>query len=272
MMTDNALPLLTISLSFLLAFIFVIASDRGRKKQLRKRQQTGLQWLTGLRELLAYIQQHRGMTTGYLNGADGLLKDIAPLQKRVIRQLQDISGIGTWIETQPRWEDISQHWSGLAKDFKNHSVDTNLHQHNTLIQSILYLIDDMAQRHDLLLLKDEQDKPLHLLWRELLTASEYIGQARAIGTGVSAAGHCDSIATIRLKYLYQKIEAKTQRVWADISPNAKQQARVEDFMRCLDEQILRERPSIAPEAFFSIATAALDSLLEQYDTYVLVHR
>jgi hypothetical protein len=245
---------------------------RYRYKQRLQRQAVGLSWLQSMRQMLSHIQQHRGLTNGFLNGGQDLLKDVHPLQRTISVDINRISQIDPWIETNERWHSITQHWARLAGGFENNNSDNNLTQHNNLIQSVLYLIDDMAQAHDLLLLKDEKNRPFHLSWRELLSAAEYIGQARAIGTGVAAAGACDSVSRIRLNYLCQKITENTSRVWQDIQPSESQRQSVDKLLSCINEHVVREHISLSATEFFDIASCALDSLHEQYDSLVEAKR
>jgi nitrate/nitrite sensing protein len=250
----------------------IITSIGYRKKQRLKRQAIGLSWLQSLRRLLSHIQQHRGLSNGFLNGGKDLLKDIHPLQRKISVDIGNIACIDAWIESNERWQSITQHWARLAGGFERNSAENNLTQHNNLIQSVLYLIDDMAQFHDLLLLKDEHNRPFHLSWRELLSAAEFIGQARAIGTGVAAAGSCDSISRIRLNYLCQKINENTTRVWHDLAPQESQRLSVDKLIACIDEQVVHERVGIQAADFFDVASQALDSLHEQYDSIVETKR
>ncbi len=268
----NTTMLMFACLMGVVLIVMAVMGIRHRRKQRLKRQAVGLSWLQSMRRLLSHIQQHRGLTNGFLNGGKDLLKDIHPLQRNISIDISDISRIDAWIEGNERWQSITQHWARLAGGFESNAADNNLVQHNNLIQSVLYLIDDMAQSHDLLLLKDDQNRPFHLSWRELLSAAEFIGQARAIGTGVAAAGSCDSISRIRLNFLCQKILENTARVWRDLAPQESQRLSVDKLVTCINEQVVHERVGIQAADFFYVASQALDSLHEQYDSIVETKR
>jgi hypothetical protein len=241
---------------------------RRRIKARNSRQRLGLSWLQSLRVFLASIQRHRGLTTGYLSGSDSLMAEVVALQQKVGKDIGVIACIDPWMEENARWQAITQHWARLAGRFESNNVDNNMNQHNALIQNILYLIDDMAQEHDLLLLHSRNGTPLHLVWRELLLAAEYVGQARALGMGVVAAAHCDSVNRIRLKYLCQKVEENTGRVWRKIKPQGDSQTQVERLLLCISEDVIRNAPSISPADYFLTASSALDGLHEHYDKIV----
>ncbi len=252
-----------------IVLIFIIAMISIRAKRQRKlRQEKGLQWLSCLRSLLSHIQKHRGMTSGYLNGGTHLVGDIERLQRNVSRDFSSVVSIDDEIDQNSRWCGITQHWARLAGNYTGHSPEHNLSQHNMLIKNVLYLIDDLAQECDLLLLKNPTDKPLHLYWRELLSAAEYIGQARAIGVGVSTAAHCDSVSRIRLNYLCQQIEGNTEKLWKEIGRDPAQVAQVKELLGCIQKQLVVDTPSIEPGDFFKLATDAIDSLLDQFDRLI----
>lgn len=257
--------LLGVFFAFATALTFMVMVSHKHRKS---RQKKGLQWLSSFRELLSHIQKHRGLTSGFLSGGQSLKLDIELMQSEVSLDLRNIARIDSSIENNSRWCGLTQHWARLAGNYQAHSMSHNLSQHNMLIKNVLYLIDDLAQECDLLLLKSRDSKPLHLYWRELLSAAEYIGQARAIGVGVSTAEHCDSISRIRLNYLSEKIEGNTQRLWRELGDDPKQAVCIEQLLECIEKQLVLEKPSVAPSDFFDLATAAIDSLLDQFDRLV----
>ena len=249
----------------LLVLVVALAFDRKRSR--RRRQALGLAWLQSMALMLARVQQHRGLSNGFLNGSVELNHQIKPLQLRIQRDISDIESQDDWILSSRSWISLKSHWGSLSNDYSDKTAEDNLAEHNHLIQNFLYLIDDMAQAHGLLLL-GEREQPLQLLWRELLTAAEYIGQARAMGTGISAQGRCDSVSRIRLNYLCEKINQHCDSVWRDLKLDHKHKVAVVKLLECVQQDILLERINIEPAAFFEIATSAIDTLLQQYQALV----
>lgn len=238
------------------------------RKQQRARQMLGLSWLQSLKSLLSDIQQHRGLSSGYLNGETELLAQIQSLQSRVGRDIDAVRRVDDWMESNDRWIGINQHWARLAGNFRSNAADNNLHQHNMLIQNILYLIDDMALHHDLLRLKVQQDKPFYLLWRDLLSASEYIGQARAVGMGVTARGGCDSISRIKLNYLSKKIDENTAAVGSQLDVSDQCLSSTRELLNIIRTEVVMDNVSLAPKEYFSQASRALNSLHSEYDALI----
>ncbi len=251
------------------ALALLVLATRRRRIRRRENQQRGLRSLEAMRLLLDLLQQHRGVSTGYLNGGRTLLAQINQLQARITDARGRIIAVHGRIEGDERWFALSEHWSGLSTKFETLSTTNNLRQHNQLIQNLLYLIDDIAQETDLLLLKTADGQPLMPAWRELLIAAECVGQARAVGTGALAAGQCDTVTRIRLNYLYQKIEHTCSLAWTALPPSARQKNRVEDLLNCVREELLsRSRPTIGVSTYFQTASDAVASLYEQFDHLV----
>ncbi|GAA5316563.1 MAG: hypothetical protein AseanaTS_17670 [Candidatus Pelagadaptatus aseana] len=237
-------------------------------KQRYERQMAGLSWLQSMKRLLSHIQQHRGLSNGYLNGSMDLLAEIQSLQVQVSRDISDICQVGEWVEKSERWQNINQHWARLAGNFRHNEMENNLLQHNKLIQSVLFLIDDMALHHGLLSLKIQGDKPFYLLWRDLLSASEFIGQARAVGTGVAAKGECDSISRIKLNYLCKKVSENTDSVWSQLRTDQQCIDATNELLDCVKRQIILDQVSMPASQFFDLASKALNGLHDQYDQLI----
>ncbi|NHN37991.1 hypothetical protein G8764_11840 [Pseudomaricurvus alcaniphilus] len=260
----------TVSLILLLGGGLVLGAGfslliRYQRQARRQRQALGLRLLSGLRILLALVQQHRGLTNGYLNGSRELLAEIETVEHDVSRNFADIARIDPVLEGDDRWQGITQHWARLAGNYKRLESGYNLNQHNQLIKNVLLLIDAVAKRCELLLLRNQHQQPLHLYWRELLAVAEFIGQARAIGTGVAAACHCDRVSRRRLNDLCAKIRESSVRLQLQNGTADSSSSDIKQLLKCIDEQILTELPSISAPAYFALATQAIDSLLNQFD-------
>lgn len=258
----NSTPdsLLIIALSLVVAIPVIALMLRSvRVRKLKQRQQLGITWLVSMAELLSHVQQHRGLTNGFLKGGEALAKQIPPLQLNIKRDLSNIESAGAWVVGYERWLGIVDHLSRLTTTYGKKDSTANLAEHNALIQNILFLIDDMAQAHDLLLVDG-----LQLVWREMLATTEFIGQARAIGTGLSAEGYCDSVSRIRLNYLCEKILLQSRKLWEELSLDAAKRVPIDRLVRVIREKVAQERITISPAEFFEIATRAIDGLSDQY--------
>ena len=228
------------------------------KKNNQKRLALGLSWLHEFRLLLTVIQQHRGLSNGYLCGDHALLDRITPLQVNINQQNRQLITACSWLQNNPNWQGIDSHWQRLSAGFKQLSSENNLEQHNKLITNLLYLIDDCAEQHRLYEIKDDQQRSIRYLWQELLVTAENIGQARALGTGVAASGSCSSVERIRLSYLHQAINSTP-------NPEPKTDAAINDLLELIRTKIIVDKPSVNAKFYFDAATVALETVLQQFD-------
>jgi hypothetical protein len=110
--------------------------------------------------------------------------------------------------------------------------------------------------------------------------AEAIGQARAIGTGVAAAGHCRITDRIKLGFLITRIRQAVERVEAGmgnakiamVADNSFQLAsaavhvHIAHLISHIEQKLLTaDKPAIDPVAFFETATGTLNSVFSLYD-------
>ena len=235
------------------------------RHQLGRMQTEGLALMQVLRELLSHIQKHRGLSSGYLSGDHSVLVNIKSIQSAALRDIRAIERMAPVLESDSRWQNITQHWARLSAGFEKNTVSNNLEQHSRLIQGLLFLIEDTAERHQLYKLHHAEVDNLRFIWKELLGAAECIGQARAIGTGVATVGRCDSVARIRLRYLQQRIEQTSQQALVGLPHSEKHQHSIQDLLQCISDQLLAEQPTISPDQYFLRCSEVIDGLYELYD-------
>jgi hypothetical protein len=250
---------------FLLATLFVIRKINA-KEHLMAQQIKGIRLLKLLRDYLAKVQKHRGLTTAYIMGNTDMLPEIDTLNQSMMQDIDLIFSVGEWINHNERWLLIEKHWSKLQTSFKNNKdADNNLEQHNRLIKNTLYLIEEMADEHSLLLLKGDLSLCIELLWKDLLKAIDYMGQARALGTGVATNGVCSSVERIRMSYLRKKIEENSLVIVNHLPQGEIAKKEVKTLLNCIDEHILGSYCNLDAKQYFDMATATIENLYKQYD-------
>ncbi|WP_413701167.1 hypothetical protein ACLKMH_05495 [Psychromonas sp. KJ10-10] len=145
--------------------------------------------------MLALIQQHRGLTMGYLNGDKSLLKRINLLKQQVNQRLADIKNEQSSVANNLIWAGINDHWLRLSSNFTEYESDHNFRQHCTLIVNLQHLIEDSAEQHHLQELVCTNKKHANFLWAQLLNTAEHVGQARAVGTSILRCPKIDKYST-----------------------------------------------------------------------------
>ncbi len=256
--------------------IVFVALHYRRTIQINLTQKRGIQQVVAIKQLISYIQQHRGLSSAWLNGDESKQANLTQLKKQ-ISLLKNATASQISASVKSRWEAFDDHWQRLQNTQNKTSALDNFQQHTKLIANLIYMLEDVAEFHDL---NGSQLKPLPeigLVWRELVLATENIGQSRAIGTGAATSKKCSQVDKIRLAYLQQDIANTAESVLhqlplLDRSSNDYQQLTLaaKQKVSLLSETISNELiggqvVNIDQTVYFNLATAAMDSLNQIFE-------
>lgn len=254
-----------IAMFLVLLCVVMIVWRRGSVLSSRqKMRQSGLQHITTLRQLLAAIQQHRGITNGVLCGDDKLQSRLPALQRDINHHLQTLTNLDEVVRSTSSWRSVEDKWPKARTEFKLWSAEQNLFNHNLLLASVLESVEECAQHYRLTELLQKEGESIALLWNDLLRVAECIGQARALGTGVAAKSACSSVERIRLKYLHQSIHHFVAL------PHQSDYPTVKRLLATIETKVLVGVPSVSAVHYFDDATAALDEVFRVFDERVAV--
>ncbi|MBN0989748.1 nitrate- and nitrite sensing domain-containing protein [Amphritea pacifica] len=250
-----------------LAAIFFILHLRMRKQQ-RRQLTSGIKQLALLRLLLADFQRHRGLSTGLLSGDHSLQTDLDITRKQLETHISKARRQSTRYQTQ--WHRLTTQWQQICQSTT--SAATNLLNHHDLIRNTIFLIEDIASELDLSSCPKEMNY-LQSIWREVVQTAEWTGQARALGTGIAAAGSSSAAQRVRLRFLHAKIRQLSLTAFTALKQSKtdhlnlqQSQATVNSFLLCLEQDLLNcDRPQIDAKLYFEQATIAINDLLGLMD-------
>lgn len=251
----------------LAALAFSIASAgfhrvRRLRKTLRQRQTDSIQLIRLLKELLSQIQNHRGLVSVLLNGDTRKRSEITDKQDEITRSFQYLARHhNPTLLTPTRMQRICDYWQDIVEQLTSLTAEQSFDRHSALIRQVLFQIGDTADNGQLQELP-EIAQPLVTLWANLPAAAETIGQARAVGAGVAAAGHCDSVARIKLRYLHQRVAAALDTLAAQPESAASTcPGKVEHLLNELEQHLLLPaKPTISAAHYFQLASEALNAV------------
>lgn len=240
-----------------------------------------------LKELLGNIQQHRGMVSGYLNGDFSFKYKISALQAEINRQTEHIAlSLQASIFHLSGFEAIQNLWRELYPVVLSGTREQSFDAHCRLISTVLNLIRDIAEHSQLHRDSGCPFSFVDIVWHLLPDTAEAIGQSRAIGTGIAAAGHSLSTERIKLGFLIMRIrdtvtrlENGIARTPTDMTWDALKQhhnlvrEHIDSLVTNIEQQLLAsDRPKIDPTQFFNHASNTLNSVFELYDQGVTIAR
>ena len=240
-------------------------------RQRRLLQERGLRWLKLLRIILANAQRHRGLTSAYAGGDRSVIERVEHLHDTIEKNCNAIVSVGAWIEKNDRWQGIVSHWRTLSQRYADYSLNDTLNQHLWMIQNILYLIEDMADSHALAELQPRAPYPVgrvDFAWKDLLQAIEYIGQLRAVGSGVAAMGSCGSVERVRINYLIKKIDALSSRIFARLGGGHSARTDLFALISMVNQRILGAQCTISAAQYFEEVTQVMEALYAEFDSIV----
>lgn len=242
--------------------ILSVACYWKRRRQIRQARKQGIQLLLKLKQLLMAIQQHRGLSYGALNGDTAMARRIPPLETTIRNLVQQLDGIGALPLAADYWAAATNHLNRLLPRNLALTPENNLEQHNRLIGVLLYLFENVAEASHLGHERTSDGQQADVLWRQVLQAAEWLGQARAFGSGVLASGMCGSVERIRISFIRSRIESVAVPVREQI---ADRQVLVQ-AITAIDRNFLElAEPDISARDYFDLVSQAIDKVLSHFD-------
>ncbi|MGM0552224.1 MAG: methyl-accepting chemotaxis protein [Pseudomonadota bacterium] len=250
-------------------------------------EREGLAYIEVAREPVEYLQQHRGMIAALLGGDESARPRAREIASRADQTLDALTRMdrehGASLETGNRVDDIRQTWEQIRSDAARMTADESLERHTALIADLLDLIRHVADTSEITL--DSQLDSYYLgdaLSNRLPSLTETMGQARAVGSGIAAAGSYDAV--LRLAVLVSNMDSINDNLNAGLgaafSANPDLETRlntrveenadaVEEFARILREELLdADMIQIEAQEVFDAATRSITTTFALYDAIV----
>ncbi len=249
-------------------------------------ERKGLAYVKFLRLPVEHIQQHRGMTSAYKNGAE-------QFKNRIFSKRQDIDGYFSDLIKIDRELSGDLHTQGLVgnlasqwESIKAHSFDQDwpatLKAHNALIGDMLALFEHVANASGIVL--DQKLDSYHLgnsITEVLPQMIEFMGQARAAAAGIAAGGSLNPAKLPELLTLISNIEIYKQHLEKGLkvaeednralgsainAANEHYRQSLAVMLNMLQQQIIDSTPiTISSEKVFDTSTAAISASFQLYD-------
>ena len=256
-----------------------------------KNEQQGLAYLKVARLPIEHIQQHRGMTSAYLNGNkefhDRILQKRGDVEKHLASLGEIDKKLGSAMATGNRMQAILSQWNTIKGNSLSAAPGDNIKAHGALIADILGLMSQVADTSEITL--DPTLDSYYLgdaLINRLTNLTENMGKARAVGSGAAAAGKFTPAAYTKLAVLTENIKnynndlSKGLAAAFDFNPELKKvlgdQVRANNDAIKKMETMLREdlldigAITISSDTVFNTATQAISKTYALFDAIVPV--
>lgn len=265
----------------LLAGLLLTAwSWRQHRQWLRSRRQTGLHWSVHLLRLIMHMQQHRGMATAWLNGDTSFGARLQEKRQQIDALLLQLPGLpGEFNRQREDFERddlqrLQRQWQVLSTQLGQLSAFESMTRHTALIGTLLAWLRALGDsclhaRSETTGL--EVDSMVRAFVERLPVLAETLGQTRALGSGLLAAGGATAVGRVQMGYLCQRIEsllqASADAVRGPHTEHSLQQgfatveSEVQRLLGSIHAHILASAPApLAASDYFRQASAAIDAV------------
>jgi len=240
------------------------------KQQYQKKQQLKhecLKHLLRLKKLMEYFQFHRGLSARYLNGKTEVADELKEKQRLIAQVLPSLALLARHSQLSAHWQSLLDHWQRLFANNLLLSPEDNLEQHNRLINTLLYLIEDVTELG--YWSSRDHHKGINSIVA-ILHTTEWIGQARALGSGMLAANrHCDNDQS-QMNLIQTKLELCLQQHSSNKDSLNKlfqlNEIISQTFLQSSTNSESRNKKAISSSEYFAIASDAIESYLIEFDT------
>ena len=247
----------------------------------------GVTYLQSARMPMQHIQQHRGMTAAYLNGASEFKPRIMSKRQDVDKyfaQLQQTEKeLGEALKTQGSTGKLIRQWETIKANSLNQKAGEAIKAHSKLVADILALMVTVADNSEITL--DPKLDTYYMgaaLVATLPNLMENMGQARAVGSGIAAKGEFSQKSYVKISVLLSNIDnyatqlasglaaavAENDVIKRDLGSMIEANNKAVSEMKHLlqDELIKPEKITISSDKVFNIATQAINGSYKLFDT------
>lgn len=244
-------------------------------------QRAGLTEIKQVRSAIELVQEHRGMSAAYLNGAENFSAPMKALQGRVQQSLQQLNQL----TLTGKGSEVSAAWAQLVRRLQDLDQDQSFRQHTDLLRDLFAVGDDIREKSNLTL--DSSADTYYLI--SLITTSypqitEAMGQARGIATGVAARGAHQGDSRIALANRQDRINQYLDVIQYNLSHSITYQPELQRELTQARDEIKRvvsrfiellhkefrepETISVSAEQINEAATEAIDEVYSEFDRLI----
>ncbi|MCK6390838.1 MAG: methyl-accepting chemotaxis protein [Azonexus sp.] len=166
--------------------LYVLMSALAKDIAVADDELTGLQMLKPVNRMVQHMQQHRGLSSGVLNGNEAMKEKRAAKAQEVDRHLADVERIlSPQLRALPRWAGIVKDWREIQGQGLSWAPGDNLSRHTRMIDAAIQFMVDVADQTQLTL--DPEMSTYYFMdtvVSKMPAMLEPLGISRARGTAV----------------------------------------------------------------------------------------
>ena len=259
----------------LLVLLYTLFINLSRDIETARHELAGLQMLKPMNRSVQFMQQHRGLSSGVLNGNEAMKERRAAVEREVEKAIGDTdAALSDSLRDSQAWKDIRADWSEISKQGLAWPAPENLKRHTLMIGKVLTFMVDLADETQLTL-----DPVIDTYYfmdtvvSKMPAMLEPLGIMRARGTGVLSSQELtldmrrDITAllermngTLRLQNSnLEKVMKFAPELRASLTgPTQEFTEASQKVFKLVQEDILKERFETKPADYFAMTTQVID--------------
>jgi len=259
----------------MLVLLFTVYTNLKRDIVTAEKEIAGLQMLKPMNRLVQAMQQHRGLSSGVLNGNEAMKDKRAAKEKDVEQLLAETeTALLSKLREQPGWKQIRQDWEAIRRDGLNWTPPENIKRHTAMIDNALVFMVEIADETELTL---DPTMDTYYFMDTVVTKMpamlEPLGITRARGTGVLTKKELSPQLRIDISSLVAQMSgtlraqnenlAKVMRYAPDLqgalaAPTKEFSDGVGKIFALVREDIIGEKFATPPQEYFAMTTQVID--------------
>ncbi len=245
-----------------------------------KQQLQGLRLLTPLSKTIQTIQQHRGLSAGFLGGNIAMLTMRNDKEREVFKNIYNNETYSpTLLTDNINWISIKKNWQHIVDTGLNLSIAKNFTQHTQLIEQLEFFKVMLTDEYALTFTTDlDTFYLIDTSINKLPKAMEQLAQIRDFGTSILAKKHASEYQRIELIVLIAKLEVSLRQLTVNLNKTASLNHNIkpqllaastditdsaQQIINLVQSDLLGEKFYTHPETFFNQVTTAINSSYTQ---------
>ncbi|KXB29171.1 chemotaxis protein [Dechloromonas denitrificans] len=259
----------------MLVLLFTVYTNLNRDIETAQQELAGLQMLKPVNRMAQYMQQHRGLSSGVLNGNEAMKPKRADKEKEVTDMIAAADAVlSPSLRESSAWKAIRQDWETIRSQGLSWAPADNIKHHSAMIAKVLVFMVDVADESQLTL---DPVMDTYYFMDTVVTKMpamlEPLGITRARGTGVLASKELtlqnrrDITALIaqmtgtlgsQNKNIDKVIRYAPALKDALSGPTREFSAGVEKVFALVQDDILGDKFATPPQEYFAMTTQIID--------------
>jgi methyl-accepting chemotaxis protein len=170
----------------MLVLLYSVFSSLSRDIDVSRQELNGLQMIKPINQMAQVVQQHRGLSSGVLNGNEAMRDKRVAKEKEVAEAIQTAEAVlSPQLREMAAWKGIRQDWEAIAGQGLNWTPAENIRRHTEMIGNLLQFMVTVADETQLTL-DPVMDTyyAMDTLVTKMPAMLELMGMTRARGTGL----------------------------------------------------------------------------------------